>query len=44
MKDDNYYDNFIRSAIEAGFTDDQVNWLKEWVYLLHSNTGGTNNS
>ena len=26
------YDNFIRSALAAGFTDDQVNFLENWVY------------
>jgi hypothetical protein len=26
------YDTFIRSALNAGFTDDQVNWLEKYVY------------
>jgi hypothetical protein len=26
------YDTFIRSALNAGFTDDQVNWLERYIY------------
>lgn len=32
------YDQFIRSALNAGFTDDQVNWLEH--YLYKSEEGG----
>jgi hypothetical protein len=27
------YDSFIRGALSAGFTDDQVNFLAEWFDL-----------
>ena len=31
MKQNNY-DKFIRSGLNAGFTDDQINWLEEWLW------------
>lgn len=29
---DKIYDTFIRSGLGAGFTDDQIDFLWEWIY------------
>ena len=26
------YDDFIKQALKAGFTDDQVNFLQNWIW------------
>lgn len=26
------YDSFIRSALAAGFTDDQINFMEKWFF------------
>lgn len=31
LEEYNTYDRFIRSGLNAGFTDDQLNWLWGWM-------------
>ena len=31
-KNEKKYHDFIRSALDAGFTDLQVNWLEKYLY------------
>lgn len=33
MKNKNRYDTFVRQAIHAGFTDDQLDFMWEWLTI-----------
>ena len=35
-KELNYYTLFIKSGLNIGFTDDQVDWLWYWIEKLNS--------
>lgn len=32
-KEKDNYDRFIKEALAAGFTDDQINFLEEWLWV-----------